>query len=196
MHERAARYARLNEEVRIISLSELFDFRAEAGEKIDMWADRLDTVRARAAEQGRLMVSWEGLSWMLVKAVGISDNQLVQILQPYQGVLPGNQSQFSQLRLSLRRMGHILENYPGNLAQSVRNRNVAAGQPAYAIILDQEPQHDEPTHAWYSRNPAPAVSTRYQPDWHQDELSYELPSSRRAEDRTTSSIVLCSFWRR
>ena len=194
MHELAVRYARLSEEVRISSLSELFEFRAHAGEKIDMLLDRFDTVRARAAEQGRLTVSWEGLSWILVKAVGISDNQLVQILQPYQGVLPSNQGQFDQLRLSLRRMGHILENYPGNLAQSVRNRNGASGHSAYAIIPDREPQHDELAHAWYSRNPAPAAPTRsYQPDWHQDELSYPLPSTRRAEDRTTHPSSFAAF---
>ena len=67
-------------------------------------------MRARAAEQGRLTVSWEGLAWILLRAIGVSDSQLLQHLPPFQGSMPATQAQFDQLRTNLRRMGHILEN--------------------------------------------------------------------------------------
>ena len=65
-------------------------------------------------------MNWEGYSWLLLRACGVSSNQLLTILQPYQGRFPATQQEFEDMQLAIRRIARILENTPGNLAQSLR----------------------------------------------------------------------------
>ena len=59
----------------------------------------------------------QGLSFVLLRSVGVNDTQLQQLLQPFNGQYPNNDAQFRALQQGLRRMGHILEHHPGNIAQ-------------------------------------------------------------------------------
>jgi hypothetical protein len=70
-----------------------------------------------------MAMSWEGYSWLLFKACGISmsHHQLLNVLQPYQGRFPSTEAEFNAMQLTLRRMGHILEHAPGNLATQLRS---------------------------------------------------------------------------
>ena len=65
-------------------------------------------------------MSWEMYSWLLLRACGVNQNQLLNILQPLQGRFPNNEQEFNGMELTLRRMGHILENAPMNLASQLR----------------------------------------------------------------------------
>ena len=71
----------------------------------------------RAQEHGQMALSVQGLSFVLLRSVGVNDTQLLQLLQPFQGQYPNNDAQFRALQQGLRRMGHILEHRPGNIAQ-------------------------------------------------------------------------------
>ena len=51
----------------------------------------------RAAETGGLPLSYAGLAWLLLRAVGVSDSQLIQLLQAFGGALPADEQQFSEL---------------------------------------------------------------------------------------------------
>ena len=52
----------------------------------------------------------------MLRAVGVSPNQLVTLLEPTGGMIPTNNAQYQNLVQRIRGMGHILENTPGNLA--------------------------------------------------------------------------------
>lgn len=61
-----------------------------------------------------------GLSWILIRAIGVSDQQLLTLLNPFGRNQPGDEGQFNQLKADLRRMGHIIQGAPGNLASVLR----------------------------------------------------------------------------
>ena len=56
-----------------------------------------------------LGVNHQGLSWILLKAVGVSVEQLDRLLQPLNGNLPQDEQQFVALLERLRRQGHLYE---------------------------------------------------------------------------------------
>ena len=57
-------------------------------------------------------MSWEMYAWLLLRACGVNQNQLLSILQPMQGRFPNTEQEFNVMELTLRRIGHILENAP------------------------------------------------------------------------------------
>ena len=61
-----------------------------------------------------MAMSWEGSSWLLLKACGVPHHQLLSVLQPYQGRFPITEAEFNAMQLTLRRMGRILEHAPGS----------------------------------------------------------------------------------
>eukprot|EP00435_Cladocopium_sp_Y103_P015554 s1610_g3.t2 len=166
MHELSSRFGRLSEEIRLETIGDLFDFRSRPGERIDSLLERYDACRAKAAEQGRLTVSYEGLSWILLRAINVSDHQLVQLLLPFNGMMPNSQEQFNQLRLSLRRMGHILEGSPGNVSQSMRNTT-----HQYVSIPNEEEPRPSQAHAWPQTQSSGFWSSS-QHGWQQDPAAH------------------------
>ena len=57
-------------------------------------------------------MSWDMYSWLLLRACGVNQHQLLNILQPMQGSFPNTEQEFNVMELALRRMGHILESAP------------------------------------------------------------------------------------
>ena len=51
----------------------------------------------------------------------MNQTQLLNILQPLQGRFPNTEQEFDAMELTLRRMGHILEHAPMNLASQLRS---------------------------------------------------------------------------
>ena len=122
MHMLSERYAPLGEEINIQAISEFMNFSGRANESVDDLLIRFDNVRQRAIEYGQLPLAQNvvAITWKLFEALRISDEQLITLLQPFQGRFPQNEQQFEDLRIRLRRMGHILERNPGNIASSFR----------------------------------------------------------------------------
>jgi len=121
MSHLATHFAPLGEESRLQALTELLNFNRHNHESIDGLLSRFMTLRHRAQTGGTgATMSYEGYSWLLLKACKVTQNQLLQILQPYQGRFPNTEAEFNALQLTLRRMGHILENSHGNVAHQLR----------------------------------------------------------------------------
>ena len=93
-----------------------------------------------------MAMSWEGYSWLLLRACGVNQHQLLSILQPYQGRFPSTEAEFNSMQLTLRRMGHILEQTPGNIASQLR------AAPNRAFVTQQSEGSAEP---WQSDQPDP-----------------------------------------
>ena len=102
------------------AVTELMQFHRNANETIDALLVRYMSLRYKAQQGGGGQMSWEMYSWLLLRACGVNQNQLLNILQPLQGRFPNNEQEFNSMELTLRRMGHILENAPMNLASQLR----------------------------------------------------------------------------
>ena len=144
MHSLQERFGNLGEEVRIQAVTELMGFSRKGQESIDALLVRFDSVRARSAEQGGAIISIQGVSWLLLRSIGITDNQLIQLLAPFGGLFPPTEAELTQLKISLRRMGHILERAPGNLRESLR----PAGHSQSAFLMS-DPSSE---HQWAGEN--------------------------------------------
>ena len=77
------RYAQLGEEVRLEAITELLSFERRRDERMDDLLTRFDSARQRANDQGQLAVSIHGISWLLLRAVGVNDQEMLTLLQPW-----------------------------------------------------------------------------------------------------------------
>ena len=115
-----ARFAALEEESRLSSMTEMLAFARRPGETINALLARYETVRQRAAVEGQFVMSIEGCSLQVLRACNIHSQRLFTLLQPFGGRLPQNDQQFREMCTQLRRFGHISENAPGNIATALQ----------------------------------------------------------------------------
>ena len=94
-------------------MTELFSFARRNGEGANQALIRYKIVRQRARAEGLFVMSSEGCALQLLRTSGVSINQMVQLLQPFNTNLPSNGRQLDALLAPMRRMGHIVENTPG-----------------------------------------------------------------------------------
>jgi len=83
MHALAERFADLGEELRLTSITDLFNFARPGNERIDELITRFDLIRQRSFDLGQLTMSVTGLAYILLRACEVSDSQLMQLLLPY-----------------------------------------------------------------------------------------------------------------
>jgi len=119
-HGLQQRFAPLQEETRLAALTSFMSFQRRPGERINELLTRFETTQTTAELEAGFTMSFEGLSYTILRIVGVSDTQLLQLLQPFNGNFPNTQQHYTTLLASMRRMGHVLENQPGNIAQSFR----------------------------------------------------------------------------
>ena len=71
----AAHYAPFGEEQRVTSMTELMSFHRLPNERTDALVARYWTLCWRAAQRGGgMLLNWEGYSWLLLRACGITHN--------------------------------------------------------------------------------------------------------------------------
>ena len=124
------RFANLDEESRLQSMTELLAFTRFGGENINAVLARYEVVRQRAASEGRFVMSIEGCALQIMRAVGVHPNQLTILLNQFGGRLPNTEQEYQQLVTQLRRQGHIAEAAPGNVAHILQGpfRQARRGQ--------------------------------------------------------------------
>ena len=76
---------------------------------MDAFLVRFDVLRNRATMRGGLGLNHQGLAWLLLRALGVTADQLDRLLQPTNGNLPQNEAQLLALLERVRRQGHIYE---------------------------------------------------------------------------------------
>ena len=92
------RFAPLQEELRATSMNDLLHFTRHRGESIDNMLIRFDGVVQLAQSNGRLAMPYEGYSMILLKACGVTDQQFLDLLQPFGGRESANIQEFTQLK--------------------------------------------------------------------------------------------------
>lgn len=164
MHALSERYAQLGEETRLSAITELMNFARHGRERVDDLITRFDRIRQRANQEGQMTMSVQGLSWILLRACQVNDTQLLTLLQPFGGLFPADAGQYATLTMHLRRMGHIIERSPGNIASQLRvGSNGGSPQPHFFAGEGsqgdpwQEPSND-PWGAAFAERPTPAAN--------------------------------------
>ena len=109
-HALQTRFAPLGEETRLAALTSFMSFHRKPHGRINELLTRFEASQNRAINEAGFRMSYEGLSYMLLRAVGPTESQLLQILQPFNANCPSTQAELTQMLAALRRMGHILEN--------------------------------------------------------------------------------------
>ena len=88
-----ARFANLEEETRLTSMTEMLAFSRRQGETINSLLARYEVVRQRAANEGRFVMSIEGCSLQILRAAGVHSTQLTLLMHQFGGRLPNNEAE-------------------------------------------------------------------------------------------------------
>ena len=131
LHGLQTRFGSLEEESRLKCMTEMLAFARKPNESINALLARYEVVRQRAAVEGQLVMSVEGMSLQILRACGMQSQHLMLLLQPFQGRLPWNDMEFSQMCSQLRRHGHIHENTQDNIASALHGDLRQARPGAY-----------------------------------------------------------------
>ena len=105
-----ARFESLEDERSVSAGTALLDFTSRSGERFDQLLTRFDLVRHEAEMVGAGIINYHTISTILLRAVGLSPEQMVNLLQRYNGLMPNTQAQYDDMVRHLRTMGHILAN--------------------------------------------------------------------------------------
>ncbi len=114
------RFADLEEESRLSSMTEMLAFTRRTGESINALLARHEIVRQRASVEGQFVMSIEGCALQILRACSIQPQHLFTLLQPFRGQMPQNDDQFHELCTQLRCVGHISEGTVGNIASTLQ----------------------------------------------------------------------------
>ena len=120
LHGLQARFAPLDEETRLRAAQDLLSFSRRQGETVDTVISRFELTRQRARAEGGGAVSIETGALLLLRACGVSAEQFQVLTQPFGLRLPTTEPEFAAMTHHLRRMGHIVERYPNNIASGLR----------------------------------------------------------------------------
>ena len=122
LHGLSARFAPLDEENRLRAAQDLLSFARRQGESIDSLISRFDITRSLARQEGGGALSIETASLILLRSCGVSSEQFQTLTQPFGLRLPSTEPEYSQLCHHLRRMAHIVERHPNNIASGLRQQ--------------------------------------------------------------------------
>ena len=125
------KFASLDEEARLRALLEMMRFKRKQGERVDELLARFDVVRTTARIEGQFVMSIEGYAVLLLSSMGVSHDNIAQTLAPLRGRLPNTEAQLEEITEYMRRMGHIQEHRPGNVADQLNNHSGGKGQFHY-----------------------------------------------------------------
>ena len=114
-------------------MTEMLAFSRRPGEAINALLARYEIVRQRASVEGQFVMSVEGCALQLLRACNIHANQLMLLLQPFNGMMPTTEAQLNAMIQQLRRHGHVTEGTHGNIATVLSGPLRQARPNAYLV---------------------------------------------------------------
>ena len=109
MRQLQRRFAPLQQEIQITSISDIFNFKRHNGESSDEMLSRFDLTVHKAQALGQVGFPEAAKSWMLLTALGIGRHNWPMILAPTQGALPNNPAEYGDFQQYVRRHGHLTD---------------------------------------------------------------------------------------
>ncbi|CAE7719417.1 NPF8.5 [Symbiodinium sp. CCMP2592] len=125
LHGLSTRFAPLDEETRLRAAQDLLAFGRRHGETVDALVSRFEITRQRARTEGGGALSVETASLLLLRACGVNSEQFQALTQPFGLRMPSTEQEYAQMCHHLRRMGHIVERHPNNIASGLRGHSSA-----------------------------------------------------------------------
>lgn len=109
LHGLRRKFAPLQVEEAVNSMTSMVAFRRRPGEPIDAAVARFQLLRFKSESRAGFAPGPTAVAWMLLNALGIPPNQWAALLAPSQGSLPQNEPQLNDLMTFIRRQGHLYE---------------------------------------------------------------------------------------
>ena len=81
-HALHPRFGPLTEETRLQTLVEMLNFRRQGSERIDELITRFEATNHRAENEANFRMSPETLSFMLIRSIGMTDTQPLEVFRP------------------------------------------------------------------------------------------------------------------
>ncbi|CAE7258960.1 unnamed protein product [Symbiodinium natans] len=119
----SARFAPLDEENRLRAVQDLLSFSRRQGETIDALISRFDITRQMAHREGGGAISIETAALILLRACAVTSEQFQTLTQPFGLRLPMSDPESQQMCHHLRRLAHIVERHPNNIASGLRQHS-------------------------------------------------------------------------
>ena len=182
LHGLSARFGPLDEESRLRATQDLLSFSRRQGETVDTLISRFELVRSRARNEGGGVLSVETAALILLRACGVSSDQFQTLTQPFGLRLPNNDAEFAQMGHHLRRMGHIVERFPNNIASGLRG---STGQ-AQAFLAEADTGSSRSADGWQGESAPTSGTWGAAPDT-TDWAFHADPSADSDTDSATSS---------
>ena len=182
LHGLSARFGPLDEESRLRATQDLLSFSRRQGETVDTLISRFELVRSRARNEGGGVLSVETAALILLRACGVSSDQFQTLTQPFGLRLPNSDAEFAQMGHHLRRMGHIVERFPNNIASGLRG---STGQ-AQAFLAEADTGSSRSGDAWQGESMPSSGTWGMAPDM-TDWAFHADPSVDSGTDSATSS---------
>ena len=124
----------INRTRRLRAVTDLLGFQRIPNERTDELLTRFETIRHRARQTAGFDMGIPGISFMLLRAVGVTTEQQNQLLAQFQGRLPSDEVEYLNMCSYLRRMAHVIEHSPYNIGASMNNRQSHQKQSSVAQI--------------------------------------------------------------
>ena len=103
------RFAPLEQELEIFSISEFLQFHKLGGEGIDESISRYEQLKYRAEQGAQFQMTPPGQAWLLLNGLKISNSHWPGILAQTAGRLPATDFEYQAMCQFLRRSGHLTE---------------------------------------------------------------------------------------
>ena len=100
-----SQFADHEEETRLAAMTEHMAFHRRPNETISAMLTRLEVSRARAAQEGGLVMNVEATALQILRACGVRASDANHVLRDTQGELPQTEQQLNTLRMRLRTWG-------------------------------------------------------------------------------------------
>ena len=113
------RFGELEDETRLAAMNEFQSFRMHPGEKFDAFISRYEISRNRASRDGDYKQSAEQCAIQLVRVMGIGPQDLMALIAPFGNRLPTTERALQEMIGVIRRVKHITEHHPNNIAYSL-----------------------------------------------------------------------------
>ena len=98
-------------------MTEFLGFQRRSNETISAMLARYELIRSRGLQDGGMNMSIEGHAMHLFRILGIGTRETVELLRPFNGVMPQTEQQFRFLQTQIRRSLRISEHTPGNIGE-------------------------------------------------------------------------------
>ena len=176
------RFHPLPDEVQIRSITDFMGFHRKRDELADDAIHRFELLRTRAQTDGGFGSSWQSVSWMLIKALGIPPTTTANLLQRFQGALPGTEPAYHEMVSHLRRLSHLVDH------RTPHDRNLAAPPQAMFVgMANHSPETRSYDNPWGQGAYADVAPTYY--GGYDDDLTDDDHDDFQDEDVTFDDLA-------